>query len=114
MVESVRLLAADKGAWQGSLLAVFVADEEAASEGAKHYAKSRPKIDSAVIGKPTGNAVVTAHKGSVRPRIRVVGETAHTGTPDLGVNAIYKAAALVRLIEVHHETLRERTHPLCG
>lgn len=115
MVEALRMLAADRSAWSGTLLGVFVADEEIASEGARFYAASRPRIDNAVIGEPTSNATFTAHKGSLRPVVRVHGVPAHSGTPDLGENAIYRAAELLGLIREHHQTVvRHRTHPLVG
>src|SRR4051794_30419875 len=53
MVEAMRLLKAQRTLWRGTLLGVFVGDEEVASEGAKHYAALRPKVDFAVIGEPT-------------------------------------------------------------
>jgi len=115
MLEALRMLAADRSSWSGTLLGVFVADEEIASEGAKHYAASRPHIDFAVVGEPTSNATFTAHKGSLRPVVRVHGVSAHSGTPHLGENAIYRAGQLLRLIEDHHETVvRHRSHPLVG
>lgn len=114
IMAAVRMLAERRRHWRGTVLAVFVADEETGSLGAKDYARGRPRIDYAVIGEPTSNAVVTAHKGSVRPLIRVTGKSAHTGTPDLGVNAIFKAAHLLRLIEAQHAEVRQRAHPLCG
>ena len=70
MVCACNRLAAARESWSGTLLAVFVGDEEVASEGAKHYAAGRPAVDLAVIGEPTSNNVVSAHKGSLRPRIR--------------------------------------------
>ena len=115
MVEAMRMLAADRAAWSGTLLGVFVADEEIASEGAKFYAASRPHIDYAVVGEPTSNATFTAHKGSLRPVVRVHGVSAHSGTPHLGENAIYRAGELLGLIAEHHENVvRHRTHPLVG
>jgi acetylornithine deacetylase/succinyl-diaminopimelate desuccinylase len=115
MVEAMRMLAADRASWSGTLLGVFVADEEIASEGAKAYAASRPHIDFAVIGEPTSNTTFSAHKGSLRPLVRVHGVSAHSGTPHLGENAIYRAAALLGLIEATHENVvRHRTHPLVG
>jgi acetylornithine deacetylase/succinyl-diaminopimelate desuccinylase len=115
MIEAMRLLAADRTAWSGTLLGVFVADEEIASEGAKFYAASRPHIDYAVVGEPTSNATFTAHKGSLRPRVRVHGVSAHSGTPHLGDNAIYRAGQLLELIREHHESVvRHRSHPLVG
>ena len=115
MLEAMRMLAADRAAWSGTLLGVFVADEEIASEGAKFYAAGRPKVDAAVIGEPTCNATFTAHKGSLRPVVRVHGVSAHSGTPHLGENAIYRAGELLRLVAEHHEqVVRHRTHALVG
>ena len=115
MIEALRMLLRERAFWRGTLLGVFVADEEIASEGAKFYAASKPKVDAAVIGEPTGNATFTAHKGSLRPVVRVHGVAAHSGTPHLGENAIYRAGQLLELIAEHHETVvRKCSHPLVG
>lgn len=115
MVEAIRLLKAERSSWSGTVLGVFVADEEVASEGAKLYAMTRPKIDYVVIGEPTSNGTVIAHKGSLRPLVRIHGVSAHSGTPDLGENAIYQAARFIGLVENHHHAfVRHRTHPLVG
>lgn len=116
MVEAARMLASNRDLWSGRLMVIFTADEEVASEGAKYYVKNQPaKIDFAVIGEPTSNAVFSAHKGSLRPVIKVKGLAAHSGTPDLGVNAIYKAGQLLGLVEKsHHEEVCCRHHPLVG
>jgi acetylornithine deacetylase/succinyl-diaminopimelate desuccinylase family protein len=115
MLEAMRMLAAERAAWSGTLLGVFVADEEIASEGAKFYTSGDPKIDAVVVGEPTSNATFTAHKGSLRPMVRVHGVSAHSGTPHLGENAIYRAGELLVLIAEHHEkVVRHRTHPLVG
>ena len=115
MLEAMRMLAAERAAWSGTLLGVFVADEEIASDGARFYASSAPKIDAAVVGEPTSNATFTAHKGSLRPVVRVHGVSAHSGTPHLGENAIYRAGELLGLVAEHHEkVVRHRTHPLVG
>ena len=97
-------------------MGVFTADEEVASEGAKFYVRDTPPaIDFAVIGEPTSNTTFSAHKGSLRPRVRVKGVTAHSGTPELGVNAIYQSARLLGLIEeAHHQQVRCRCHDLVG
>lgn len=116
MIEALRLLAANRQRWSGTLMGVFTADEEVASEGAKFYVRDTPPaIDFAVIGEPTSNATFSAHKGSLRPRVRVKGVTAHSGTPELGVNAIYQSARLLGLIEeAHHQQVRCRCHDLVG
>ncbi|MET4807115.1 M20 family metallopeptidase [Limibacillus sp. MBR-115] len=115
MIEALRMLIAEPQAWRGTLIGAFVADEETESKGAKHYvAQDAPKVDLVVVGEPTSNTTVTAHKGSLRPIIRVIGETAHSGTPNLGVNAIFKAARLLGLLEDHHAEVAKRCHHLVG
>lgn len=116
MIEATRMLIACRERWAGTLMAVFTADEEIASEGAKHYvAHQPPHIDFAVIGEPTSNTAFTAHKGSLRPLVRVHGVTAHSGTPHLGENAIYRAGQLLGLIEQHHEhSVKCHCHALVG
>lgn len=114
MIEALRGLTSTRDAWRGTLLAVFVADEEAASLGAKAYVKNAPRIDYVIVGEPTSNEAVVAHKGSLRPVVRVHGRTAHSGTPNLGENAILKSAELLGLIAQTHRAVSARTHPLVG
>jgi acetylornithine deacetylase/succinyl-diaminopimelate desuccinylase len=115
MVEAMRMLETERSSWSGTLLGVFVGDEEIASEGAKAYAATQPDIDFVVVGEPTSNATYIAHKGSLRPMVRVHGVSAHSGMPHLGENAIYRAAQLLGMIEARHESdIRHRTHPLVG
>lgn len=114
MLEAVRLLAADPAAWSGTLLAVFVADEEASSRGARRFAATAPGIDAVVVGEPSGNAPIVAHKGSLRPLLRVIGRSTHSGTPELGLNAIFEAGRLLPRLARLHDALRGRAHPLVG
>jgi acetylornithine deacetylase/succinyl-diaminopimelate desuccinylase len=114
MIEAIEMLIAARERWSGTLLAVFVADEEVASLGARTFVAARPHIDLCLVGEPTSNAVATAHKGSMRPLVRVKGIPAHSASPDKGINAFYKAAALLLMIEQQHRELSARTHPLLG
>lgn len=114
MVGAAWELAHHRDTWRGTLMAVFVADKEAASAGARRYLRDRPSIDFAIVGEPTSNGVMTAHRGSVRPLVRVRGIGHRGGAPDQGANAVFRAAHLLRLIENHAEVLAQRQHPLCG
>lgn len=115
MMEAAELLRADRGAWSGRLLAAWVCGEEVDSIGAKAYASENPEIDYVIIGEPTSNGVAPAHKGSMRPIVRVSGRMAHSANPDLGVNAIFQAARLLKRIEAEHlDVVRRRGHPLAG
>ena len=114
MAEAGRLLAAARGTWRGTLVLAFVADEEINGTGAKAAAAEMPRYDWMVIGEPTRNAVYAAHKGCLRPIIRVRGRAAHSGRPELGRNAITAAAQLVELLGERDAALRRKHHPLVG
>lgn len=114
MVEAVALLAAERGRWSGRLTAAFVCDEEIGSTGAKAFAASAPPVERIVVGEPTDLVTVSAHKGCLRPRIRIAGRSAHSGRPDLGDNAIVKAAKLVARLAAEDARLRTMVHPLVG
>ena len=114
MVEAGRLLAARRDAWRGTLLLAFVADEEIDGGGSRALVKQEPKADLVVVGEPTNNAVFAAHKGCLRPLIRTKGKAAHSGRPELGVNAILAAGHLMTLFDERDRELRTQTHPLVG
>ena len=63
-----------------------------------------PKPKLAIIGEPTGMAVVNAHKGVVCLRTKVRGLEAHSSATHRGVNAVQYAAMLIGfLIEMAAE-----------
>ena len=118
MVEAAHLLAEEKARWRGTLLLTFVADEEIDGTGSLHVTREaqakHETIDAVIIGEPTSNRVHAAHKGVLRPLLRVNGQTAHSSRPDLGVNAIQKAGRLLGLLDAEDRRLRERNHALVG
>jgi acetylornithine deacetylase/succinyl-diaminopimelate desuccinylase family protein len=114
MVEAARLLIDARHAWRGRLTIVFVADEEVGSTGARAFAASGHHLDRIVVGEPTRLITVSAHKGCLRPHLRVFGRSAHSGTPDLGENAILKARRLIELFVAEDRRLRTKVHPLVG
>ncbi len=74
------------------------------------------KPDAAIVAEPTSLDVVVAHKGCVRWECRVRGRAVHSSRPELGDNAIYKMARVLRVFERYQRevapTLGE--HPRCG
>jgi succinyl-diaminopimelate desuccinylase len=93
----------------------FLMGEEMGHEGAQHLAASGFRADGAVIGEPTGLDVVVAHKGVLRWRITTVGRSAHSATPQAGVNAIGMMARVIRSLEASlNPQLETRRHPLLG
>ncbi|MGH6929268.1 MAG: M20 family metallopeptidase [Dongiaceae bacterium] len=114
MVEAMTLLKTARAGWQGRLIGVFVADEEVGSSGARRFVADHPPVDRVVVGEPTSLATVSAHKGVLRPRIRITGKSAHSGMPELGENAIIAAGRLMALFTEEDGRLRKILHPLCG
>jgi acetylornithine deacetylase len=70
----------------------------------------------AIVAEPTSLDVVTAHRGTVRWKIRVSGRAVHSSQPDLGVNAIYRMAQLIQALQDYAGLLATRVpqHSLCG
>jgi acetylornithine deacetylase/succinyl-diaminopimelate desuccinylase len=114
MAEAGRLLASQRDLWRGTLVLMFVADEEINGGGSRVLAKQEPTPDLIIIGEPTNNAVFAAHKGCLRPLIRAKGKAAHSGRPELGVNAILAASQLTTLFDARDRELRALNHPLVG
>jgi succinyl-diaminopimelate desuccinylase len=50
------------------------------------------------VGEPTASLPATAHKGAIYLKAVTSGKTAHSSMPELGVNAIYKAAGAITKI----------------
>jgi acetylornithine deacetylase len=69
----------------------------------------------AVVAEPTCLDIVHAHKGAARWHLRTAGRSCHSSRPELGVNAIYRMAALLPLVERYADELRQsRSDPLLG
>jgi succinyl-diaminopimelate desuccinylase len=52
-----------------------------------------------VVGEPTSNYPLVGHKGSIKFHARFRGVSAHGSMPELGVNAIFKAAKALSALE---------------
>jgi acetylornithine deacetylase len=92
---------------------LFTYDEEVGMLGAREFLRARPEDEPLprawVIGEPTSLAVARMHKGHWKLRVTLAGRTAHSGTPQHGVNAIEKAAPLITaLADLRRELARER------
>ena len=98
---------------RGEVVLAAVADEEGSSAGARLLVEEL-NADAAIVGEPTGLALITCHKGSVRPVVEVQGRAAHAAQPAGGVNAVYGAGRLLAAIEEHARELATKAHPLVG
>jgi acetylornithine deacetylase/succinyl-diaminopimelate desuccinylase family protein len=113
MLGAIEALARSRAPLRGDIVFTAVADEELGSIGARAVVKGMT-ADYAIIGEPTRLRVGIAHRGSLRPRILVRGRSAHSSTPRLGVNAIFRMAKVLAALEAYCDGLDAVTHPLIG
>lgn len=86
------------------LVLVFTAGEETGCDGARYLAGLPgvlPPVGALVVGEPTGNTPLIGHKGALWLKADFHGVTAHGSMPELGDNAIYKAARGVLRLAGH-------------
>lgn len=79
----------------GGLLLVLTAAEESSCTGAAAMVRDRvlPAAAGALlVAEPTANRPMLGHKGSLRFAVRARGRAAHGSMPELGDNAVLKAA----------------------
>ena len=80
---------------------VITAGEEIGCEGAFQLARAGVlgRAGAIVVAEPTSNAALVGHKGALWLRLTLKGVTAHGSMPHLGVNAAYKAARALTILE---------------
>ena len=99
----------------GEVIFAAVADEEHMSAGTRELLRRGVRADAAIVGEPTGLAIMPAHKGFAWVEIEVRGRAAHGSRYDVGVDAILDGAVvLAELARLERETLPGRRHPLLG
>lgn len=79
---------------------VVLASGETGRHDAIRSAVDHFRLESAgaIVGVCTGNDIVIGHKGRVDVEVRVRGESAHSSSPDLGLNALLGANEVIRLL----------------
>ena len=101
---------------QTEIIFAGLVDEEAAQAGSRALAKAKLKADLAIVGEPTSNQVVTAHKGNIWFQLETRGKLAHGSRPELGRNAVHAMARVVDALETDYAAMLRgrRRHPLLG
>ncbi len=105
---------------KGKLVLTFAIGEERGEPGTKHILlEELPKLglkpDFGIVMEPTSLDVVVAHNGLVWVKVIVKGRSAHSSTPEEGVNAISSAARIIYEIDRYNsDVLSRNPHKLTG
>src|SRR2546428_4611301 len=93
---------------------VLTAAEEGGCIGSQHLARTQllGKAGAMIVGEPTSNYPCVGHKGSLKFHAKFRGVSAHGSMPELGENAIYKAARAVAKLE--NFDFGQPPHPVMG
>ena len=97
------------------IVMVLTAAEEGGCVGSKHLAalpQLMGRAGAILVGEPTSNYPLVGHKGSIKFNAEFKGVSAHGSMPELGVNAIYKAAKAIARLEEFRFGVQE--HPVMG
>ena len=127
MLHAFQRLVKERPSTSANVVLSCTCDEEATTTGINDLiscwsdGRGRSRLlqrppDFAVIAEPTLLDVVVAHRGVTRFRICTEGRACHSSDPSQGINAIYRMARLVSLLEEYAAQLTSSVtpHPLCG
>ena len=127
MLSAFTRLAREKPAAMPNVVLSMTCDEESTSIGINHLTESwsgkAPSYrlcpqapDVAIVAEPTLLDIVVAHRGATRWKLNTTGRACHSSRPHEGINAIYRMARVVTLLEEYAAWLptSRPAHPLCG
>ena len=113
---AIRFAARPAGRAARGLQLILTSGEETGCAGACHLVSQGKSLlnraSGLIVGEPTANRVSIAHKGALFMAAKFKGVTAHSSQPELGDNAIYKAARAVTMVEQYG--FNRKPHPLLG
>jgi succinyl-diaminopimelate desuccinylase len=95
-----------------NLTLVLTASEETGCQGAHHLASTGAlgRAGALIVAEPTANYPMIGHKGVLWLTARTRGVAAHGSTPDIGVNAIYRARRVLEKLEGYRFAIPTHTH----
>lgn len=127
MLWAFRRIVRERPAHAPNVIMSCTCDEEATTKGINDLVRlwkepsGRSRLitrapDAAIIAEPTLLDVVVAHRGVTRFKVHTAGRACHSSEPSQGINAIYRMARVVELLEQYAATLADKVvpHRLCG
>jgi succinyl-diaminopimelate desuccinylase len=98
---------------KAGIVLIFTAGEETGCDGARYLSQINgllPKAGALLVGEPTGNYPLIGHKGALWLKAAFHGVTAHGSMPELGDNAVLKAARGVLRLSEHEFDVARHSH----
>jgi len=97
-------------------LTVYVActvfEEDCDGENLKHlFEECKIRPDYYVTCEPSGNKIVTGHKGKAQVLITTKGISAHGSAPEKGKNAVYEMAEIIQRVDAMNLELQNENGP---
>lgn len=115
MLRGIRKVLDSQGRPPCPIVFVSTCDEEQGARGAARLMEEGFRPDFAIVGEPTELAIVQAHKGAVRWRVRTLGVSGHSSNPSGGVNAISLMRRALDVLEGPFvRELHSAIHPRLG
>jgi acetylornithine deacetylase/succinyl-diaminopimelate desuccinylase-like protein len=114
MIAAMEKVAKQAEHLRGKLILTAVMGEEAGGIGSLFLVNQGIHADGAVVGEPTQLEVAIAHKGTYMRRLRFIGRAAHSGSYNLGINAVNHAAYFCVEYEKLNQVLSESPNALLG
>lgn len=94
-------------------MACFTYDEEISFKGITDLIKNNISLpDTIIFPEPTDLQPAIANKGCIEFSVKFNGKSAHSSTPDLGENALYKALDFIKELKEFAAELSKEKNPL--
>jgi acetylornithine deacetylase len=116
MLAALAQIVSNPSELQNNIVFFAVADEEYTWKGSKKLVSDEPgkNADFGIVGEPTGCCLVNGYKGVARWDMTTSGKSCHSSEPEKGVNAIYRMAKVLQLIENYQQELAMIEDPPIG
>jgi len=95
--------------FKGKIRLIFTVGEESGGIGAKQLSDLGyvHDVDALLIGEPTRNRIIYAHKGFMNYTVRSTGKSVHSSMPDTGINAINQLLPVMEEINKKFASLKK-------
>jgi len=105
----------EKPVGAANVIMACTVDEEHTFTGVTELVRRGLTADAAIVAEPTCLNIVNAHKGVTRWELTTSGRSCHSSSPQLGNNAVYRMAEVLRLLDDYAVQLQAgRSDPELG